>query len=85
MLVTDINDNPNDNTEVEYRVASAAGSLRDDKGLTDRRGESATEYVAGRSPGTVSFEITVRSTVPTAEEMAQARELALAVPDSRFF
>ncbi len=85
VTVTDINDNPNDNTEVEYRITAGGGRLRDDKGLTDRRGESSTDYVAGRSPGKVSIEITVRSTVPTVEEMTKARSLALAVPDSRFF
>ena len=85
VTVTDVNDNPNDNTEVEYRIASGGGRLRDEKGLTDRRGENSTDYVAGLSPGKVSIEITVRSTVPAAEEMTQARSLALAVPDSRFF
>ena len=85
VTVTDVNDNPNDNTEVEYRIASGGGRLRDEKGLTDRRGENSTDYVAGLSPGKVSIEITVRSAVPAAEEMTQARSLALAVPDSRFF
>ena len=83
--VTDINDNPNDNVEVEYLITEGSGSLRDDKNTTDKNGESTTEYRAGRTPGTVTFGITVRSTVPTAEEMTKARDLALAVTDSRFF
>jgi hypothetical protein len=85
VLVTDINDNPNDNVEVEYRITTGGGSLRDEKGLTDRNGENTVEYRADRTPGTVTFGITVRSTVPTEEELTKARALALAVPDSRFF
>ena len=85
VLVTDINDNPNENTEVEYRISSGDGKLRHDQGLTDRRGESANEYTAGRAAGTVTFDITVRSAVPTETELAKARDLALAVADSRFF
>lgn len=84
VLVTDINDNPNENVEVEYRL-SGSGSLRDERGVTDRRGENTVEYRAGRTPGTVSFEITVRSTVPTDEELATARGLAVAVTDYDFF
>jgi hypothetical protein len=83
--VTDINDNPNDNVEVEYRLAQGGGSIRDEKGMTDRNGESTSEYVAGRTPGRVSIEITVRSTVPTEEEILKARGLAVAVTDYKFF
>jgi len=85
VLVTDINDNPNDNTEVEYLISSGSGSLRDEKGLTDKNGESATQYTAGRSAGTVTFDITVRSTIPTEAELAKARDLAVAVTDYKFF
>ena len=85
VLVTDINDNPNDNVEVEYLISNGGGRLRDDKGLTDRKGESATHYTAGRSAGMVTFDITVRSTVPTEAELARAGELALAVTDYKFF
>ena len=53
--------------------------------MTDRRGESAAEYVAGRMPGKVSIKVTVRSTLPTEEEMAEAIELATAVTDYDFF
>jgi hypothetical protein len=85
VLVTDINDNPNDNTEVEYQITSGSGRLRQDTGLTDKNGESATQYTAGRTAGTVVFEITVRSTEPTEIELAKARSLALAVTDYKFF
>jgi hypothetical protein len=85
VLVTDINGNPNDNTEVEYRLASGGGRLREDKGLTDRSGSVTTEYVSGRTAGKAVFEITVRSTVPSAEELVKARDLALAVADFNFF
>lgn len=83
--VTDVNDNPNEGTEVEFLIAEGEGRLRDERGTTDRRGESSTRYTAGRSPGRVAIEITVRSTVPAAAEMDAARDLALAVPDYRFF
>ncbi|HWR97282.1 MAG TPA: invasin domain 3-containing protein, partial [Candidatus Methanoperedens sp.] len=85
VLVTDINDNPNDNTEVEYRIASGGGELREERTVTDKDGETKNEYEAGRSPGTVTFELTVRSAVPTDEELAKARDLALAVTDYRFY
>jgi len=85
VLVTDINDNPNDNVEVEYLISGGSGRLRDDKGLTDRKGESATQYTAGRSAGTVTFDITVRSTIPTEAELAKASEFAVAVTDYKFF
>jgi hypothetical protein len=85
VLVTDVNDNPTDNTEVEYAISSGGGRLQDDKGLTDRNGKRTTEYTAGRTAGTVTFEITVRSTVPTEAELAKARDLAVTVADYKFF
>jgi len=85
VLVTDINDNPNDGVEVEYAVVEGTGNIREDKGLTDRRGESETQYVAGKTPGRVSIEITVRSTVPTPAEIASVQEKSLAVTDYKFF
>ena len=36
-------------------------------------------------PGKVAIEVTVRSTVPTDEELDAARALATAVPDYSFF
>jgi hypothetical protein len=85
VTVTDINDNPNDNVEVEYAIAAGGGSLTEERTSTDRNGETATVYVAGHSPGKVSIDITVRSTVPSEEEVAKARGLALAVTDYDFY
>ena len=83
--VTDINDNPNDNTEIEYQIASGGGRLMRDKGLTDRRGEDSNDYTAGTSPGKVSIQITVRSMVPTVEELAKASDFALLPIAADFF
>ena len=85
VVVTDINDNPNEGVEVEYEVEIGSGRLRNIDEVTDRRGESTAEYVAGRMPGKVSIKVTVRSTVPTEEEMNEARTLATAVTDYDFF
>jgi hypothetical protein len=85
VVVTDINDNPNEGIEVEYSVRIGSGRIRDVEPVTDRRGESTAEYVAGTIPGQVSIEVTVRSAVPTEEEMLAAREMALAVMDHEFF
>ena len=85
VVVTDINDNPNEGVEVEYAVSIGSGRIRDIEEVTDRNGESTAEYVAGRTPGKVTIEVTVRSTVPTEEEMAEARDLALAITDYDFF
>jgi hypothetical protein len=83
--VMDINDNPNENTEVEFAISTGGGRLRDERGLTDRNGEFTGEYIAGRSAGKVAIEITVRSTEPTAEEFAKAQDLALSGTDLKFF
>jgi len=85
VTVTDINDNPNEDVEVEYAVSIGSGRLRSIEEVTDRRGESSAEYVAGTIPGRVSIEVTVRSAVPTDEELAEARALATAVTDYDFF
>lgn len=85
VLVTDINDNPNDGAEIEYQVDGGSGRLREDKGLTDRRGESTNEFVAGRSAGVVTIGLTVRSTVPTPEELAKAADLALLPSDNEYY
>lgn len=85
VAVTDINDNPNEGVEVEYVVSIGSGRLRDVDEITDRRGESTAEYEAGTIPGRVSIEVTVRSPVPTAEELAEARALATAVTNYVLF
>jgi hypothetical protein len=83
--VTDINDNPNDNVAVEYRVAEGGGRLGEATTMTDRNGESENRYTAGTTAGRVGIEITVRSTVPTDAELATARGFALAVTDYKFY
>lgn len=85
VTVTDINDNPNDNVAVEYRITEGDGRLGENETMTDRRGESENRYTAGRSAGRVSIEITVRSTEPTEEELATARGFAVAVTDYKFY
>jgi len=85
VVVTDINDNPNEGVEVEYAVSIGSGRIRDVDPVTDRNGESSAEYVAGRIPGRVSIEVTVRSTVPGEEELAAAADLATAVLDYDFY
>ena len=85
VVVTDINDNPSEGVEVEYAVSIGSGRLRGVDEVTDRRGESAAEYVAGTIPGRVSIEVTVRSAVPTEEELLAAGDLALAVTDYDFY
>ncbi len=83
--VTDINDNPNDNVSVEYRLVLGSGRLVDIEDVTNKQGESKATFVAGKVPGKVTFEVTVRSTVPSDEELAKARDLAVAVTDYNFF
>jgi len=83
--VTDINDNPNDGAEIEYLLVKGSGRLREDKGITDRDGKNTNEFVAGRTPGVVTFELTVRSTMPTPEEKAKAEDLALLPSDNEYF
>jgi hypothetical protein len=80
--VTDVNDNASEQVEVAYRLASGDGRLRDESGVTDRNGRSAAAYQAGRRPGPVAIEVTVRSPVPTAGELAAARGLAVAPPET---
>lgn len=85
VTVTDINDNPNEGTIVEYAVVIGSGELRRIDDLTDRNGVSTAEYVAGKIPGRVSIGVTVRSVAPTEQELMDARELAVAVLDYDFY
>jgi hypothetical protein len=79
--VTDINDNPNDNTKVEFRVAAGTGKLDSLERVTDRSGDAANRFTAGTTPGTVTIAATVRSKVPTSAELAKAQNV-LFVPYS---
>lgn len=79
--VTDINDNPNADTKVEFRIAKGGGKLDYADRLTDRFGDASNRYTAGTTPGTASIVATVRSKVPTEAELAKAKNV-LFVPYS---
>ena len=73
--VTDINDNPNADTKVEFKVAKGGGKLDYGDRLTDRFGDAANRYVAGTTAGIASIVATVRSKVPTEVELAKAKNV----------
>ncbi|GAB4242469.1 MAG: hypothetical protein OHK0028_21070 [Deltaproteobacteria bacterium] len=79
--VTDINDNPNRDTKVEFRVAKGGGRLEYADRLTDRFGDAQNRYTAGTAPGIATIVATVRSKIPTETELARARNV-LFVPFS---
>jgi len=76
--VTDVNDNPNDNTKVEFRVASGGGRLDYADRVTDRFGEAVARYTAGTVPGIAKIFATVRSKVPSVDELSRARNVLFA-------
>ncbi len=76
--VTDINDNPNDNTRVEFRVTTGGGKLEYPDRVTDREGDAANRYTAGTVPGIAKIVATVRSKVPTVEELSRAQSVLFA-------
>ena len=75
MKVTDVNDNPNKDTKVEFKVARGGGKLEYTDRMTDRFGDTANRYTAGNAPGIATVVATVRSRVPTEAEMAKARNV----------
>jgi len=79
--VTDVNDNPNTDTKVEFRIANGGGKLDYADRVTDRFGDASNRYTAGTAVGTASIVATVRSKTPTDEELAKARNV-LFVPYS---
>ena len=79
--VTDINDNPNDNTKVDFRIAKGTGKLDSQERVTDRFGEALNRFTAGTVPGIATVLATVRSKVPTLSELAKAQNV-LFVPYS---
>lgn len=79
--VTDINDNPNSDTKVEYRISRGGGKLDYPDRLTDRFGDASNRYTAGTTAGTATIVATVRSKVPTEEDLSRARNV-LFVPYS---
>ncbi len=76
--VTDINDNPNADTKVEYRIARGGGRLEYPDRLTDRFGDASNRYTAGTTPGVATIVATVRSKAPTDAELARARNVLFA-------
>lgn len=76
--VTDINDNPNRDTKVEFRITMGGGKLEYPDRLTDRFGDAQNRYTAGSVPGIASVVATVRSKIPTEAELAKARNVLFA-------
>ncbi|HWS15183.1 MAG TPA: Ig-like domain-containing protein, partial [Candidatus Methylomirabilis sp.] len=79
--VTDINDNPNKDTKVEFRLSRGSGKMDSPDRMTDRFGDTLNRFTAGTTPGIATIVATVRSRVPTVEELAHARNV-LFVPYS---
>jgi len=79
--VTDINDNPNADTKVEFKVSKGGGKLEYADRITDRFGDAQNRYTAGTVPGIATLVATVRSKVPTEAELRKARNV-LFVPYS---
>ncbi len=79
--VTDINDNPNKDTKVEFKLARGTGKLEYPDRTTDRFGDAPNRFTAGTTPGIATILATVRSRVPTEAELAKARNV-LFVPYS---
>jgi hypothetical protein len=76
--VTDINDNPNQDTKVEFRVAKGGGKLDYADRVTDRFGDATNRYTSGTAPGVATIVATVRSKVPTETELAKAKNVLFA-------
>ncbi len=76
--VTDINDNPNKDTTVEFKIGKGGGKLDAAERLTDRFGDAANRYTSGTAPGVASIVATVRSKVPTQDELAKAKNVLFA-------
>jgi hypothetical protein len=79
--VTDINDNPNRDTKVEFRLSRGSGKMDYPDRVTDRFGDTLNRFIAGSTPGIATIVATVRSKIPTEAELAKARNV-LFVPYS---
>jgi hypothetical protein len=79
--VTDINDNPNRDTKVEFLLSRGSGKMDFPDRVTDRFGDAANRFTAGTTPGIATIVATVRSKIPTVEELAKAQNV-LFVPYS---
>ena len=76
--VTDINDNPNKDTKVEFKVSKGGGKLEYADRTTDGFGDASNRYTAGTTAGIASIVATVRSKVPTDDELAKAKNVLFA-------
>ena len=76
--VTDINDNPNKDTKVVFKLAKGSGKLEYVDRTTDRFGDASNRFTAGTTPGIATILATVRSRVPTDAELAKARNVLFA-------
>jgi biotin carboxyl carrier protein len=76
--VTDINDNPNKDTKVEFKMSRGGGKLEYPDRVTDRYGDTSNRYTAGTAPGIATVVATVRSRVPTAAELSKAGNVIFA-------
>ncbi|HEY5997045.1 MAG TPA: invasin domain 3-containing protein, partial [Candidatus Deferrimicrobiaceae bacterium] len=73
--VTDINDNPNRDTKVEFKIKQGAGRLDYDERTTDTFGDALDRFQAGTTPGIATILATVRSKVPSAAELLKAKNV----------
>jgi hypothetical protein len=73
--VTDINDNPNKDTKVEFRIAKGSGRLDSPTLLTNLTGDAVNRFTAGTTPGITTILATVRSKVPTDGELSKAKNV----------
>jgi hypothetical protein len=73
--VTDVNDNPNPDTKVEFRVSRGGGKLGYADRVTDRFGDASNVYTSGTEAGVATVLAMVRSRVPTEAELAKARNI----------
>lgn len=76
--VTDINDNPNRDTKVEFRLSRGSGRIDYPDRMTDRAGDALNRFTAGSTPGIATIATTVRSRIPSDAEMSRAQNVLFA-------
>jgi hypothetical protein len=73
--VTDVNDNPNRDAKVEFKLKQGSGRLDYAERTTDTFGDALNRFTAGTTPGISTILATVRSKVPTAAELLRAKNV----------
>lgn len=73
--VTDVNDNPNKDTKVEFKLTQGIGKLDYNDRVTDTFGDALNRFTAGTTPGIATILATVRSKVPSAAELLKAKNV----------